>query len=261
MKFLLKYVVELTGNRYSSLFLKSFAQSRLSKPLIRPFAKTYSINLDEAEYPIGHYQSLHDFFTRRLNEQVHTIDESVHTLVSPADALLSDMGPISEKQTFYIKDQLYFLDEMLGSKENAKSYENGFFLILYLSPRDYHRFHYPITGQLTKRYALGEKSYPVNTLGTRYGQSPFSTNYRVISELTSTFGKLAMIKIGALNINSIQLTHSGSEFNKGEELGYFSFGSTILLLVEPNRSFKPLLKANTTVRVGQPIGEWADYSL
>lgn len=258
MKFLLKNVVELTGNKYSSMLLKSFAQSRLSKPLIRPFAKTYAINLKEAEYPISHYQSLHDFFTRRLNNQVHTIDYSTNTLVSPTDAQLSDMGPISSKQRFYIKHQLYFLDEILGSSDIAKTYENGFFFIFYLSPRDYHRFHYPMTGSLTKRYALGEKSFPVNTLGTRLGQSPFSTNYRIVSELSTAYGHIAMIKIGALNINSIQLTNSRSKFNKGEELGYFSFGSTVLLLIEPNQSFKPLLKANTTVRVGQPIAKWVE---
>lgn len=256
MKFLLKYFVELTGNAYSSTLLKSFSQSRLSKPLIRPFSKAYSINLKETEYPIHHYQTLHDFFTRRLKDKARLIDYSSDTFISPVDALLSEMGTIAENQTFYIKDQLYTLEKILGSKEKANVYRNGHFYILYLSPSHYHRFHYPITGRLESRYALGEKSYPVNQFGLKYGNMPFSTNYRIISELASPFGKIAMIKIGALNINSIQLHHTGSHFNKGEELGYFSFGSTILLLFEENSQFQPLMKPNTEVLIGQAIAKW-----
>ncbi|MDY0410324.1 phosphatidylserine decarboxylase [Paracerasibacillus soli] len=234
LKFIFKYFVELTGNPYSSSILKSFAKSKCSKPLIRPFANTYQINQNEMKLPIHQYGSLHDFFTRQLKDNLRPIDASPNTLISPVDGVLSDMGPIMKNQTFFIKDRLYQLDHVLGSKERAKKYEDGFFYILYLSPRHYHRFHYPISGTLHSRYALGEKSFPVNSLGMRWGDALFATNYRLISELQTEFGNIAMVKVGALNINSIQLIHSEDKFTKGEELGYFSFGSTVILFIEKN---------------------------
>jgi phosphatidylserine decarboxylase len=256
MKTLLKYFVELTGNPTSSRILKSFAQSRLSKPLVKPFAHAYGINQDEMEYPIDHYQSLNDFFTRRLKADSRTTDLSANVLVSPVDGILSDCGYIHENRTFRIKGHTYMLDEILGSDKKAAFYNGGFFYVFYLSPAHYHHFHYPIDGSLVSRYALGEKSYPVNDLGLRFGDRPFATNYRIISELSTTYGKVAMVKVGALNINSIVLANSNEEFTKGEELGYFTFGSTVILFVEKNNAFQPLCHIDNPVFAGQAVGKW-----
>lgn len=256
LKFLFRYFVELTGNPYSSNLLRTFSKSKCSRPLIRPFAKAYQINQDEMQLPIHQYDSLHAFFTRQLKDDIRPIDSQPNTLVSPVDGLLSDMGPITKNQTFYIKNQLYKLNQVLGSKDRAKTYEAGYFYILYLSPRHYHRFHYPIDGKVRSRYALGERSFPVNNLGERWGDSPFATNYRLISELETEFGKIGMVKVGALNINSIQLIHSGDTFTKGEELGYFSFGSTVILFLEKNSQFHSLVNRSKEVTVGEPIARW-----
>lgn len=254
---LLKYFVELTGHPLASSTLKAFSQSRLSQPLIRPFIKAFGINTDEMEYPISHYKNLHALFTRRLAENTRAIDQSPSTIVSPVDGVINDMGTIESDQTFYIKSQLYHLNDILGDKKRAKTYENGYFFILYLSPKHYHRMHYPIDGALLSRYALGEKSFPVNNLGMRWGNKPFSTNYRIISEVTTTYGQVAIVKVGALNINSIGLTNTDTTFKKGDEIGYFSFGSTVILLLENNPAFKPCVNKGLDLQVGQSIGAWA----
>lgn len=255
-KKLFKHFVELTGNPLASSLIRAFSKSRLSQPVVRPFVKTFGIKTDEMQYPLSHYKSLHSLFTRRLTDDIRPIDPSARTIISPVDGVVKDMGKISAEQTFYIKDQLYELDQILGDPKKATLYENGYFYVLYLSPKHYHRIHYPINGKLVSRYALGEKSFPVNDLGIRYGNNIFATNYRIMSELATEFGKINFIKVGALNINSIDLINTSSSFQKGDELGYFSFGSTVILLLENNPHFTSTIKLNSEVEVGQAIGKW-----
>src|SRR5699024_3097818 len=106
-KHLLKYLVDLTGNRYSSLALKKFSQSSLSKALIRPFSKAYQINTNEMSKTISEYQSLHDFFTRSLKPGVRSIDSANHILASPVDAVIESMGVVNENDYFTVKNQAY----------------------------------------------------------------------------------------------------------------------------------------------------------
>lgn len=253
----LKSFVELTGNPFISALLKNFSKSSLSRPLIQPFAKTFQINLDEMEYPITNYKNLHEFFTRRLRKNTRIIDDSSNTLVSPVDGIATDMGKIFNETHLLIKNQKYTITEILGDEYKAAPYLNGYYFILYLSPSHYHRIHFPISGKLIARYALGKKSYPVNDFGLRYGNKPFATNYRLISELGTKFGKIALIKVGALNINSVEVLHSNPNFEKGEELGYFSFGSTVILFIEKtNYLFQSSIAKQTEIKMGQPIGNW-----
>ncbi|MEN1967144.1 phosphatidylserine decarboxylase [Lentibacillus sp. N15] len=257
LKKLFTCFVELTGNQLASTLLKTYTRSSLSRPLIRPFLTIYGINQDEIELPIHHYKSLHAFFTRRLITNTRPVDLSESALIAPVDGIVSDMGKITGKdQRFTIKNQHYTVSDVLGGKNEESTYQNGYFYILYLSPRHYHRIHYPINGQLLHRYALGGTSFPVNNLGLRWGKAPFSTNYRIISELSTAFGRMAMIKIGALNINSIHLLHAQDTFNKADEVGYFSFGSTVVLFIEQNSHFQPAVIPGTEVAMGQTIGEW-----
>ncbi len=255
-KKLFKYFVELTGNPVSSALLKSFTTSRLSRPLIQHFSRIYHINEDEMKYPINRYTSLQALFTRQLKDGSRQVDDSSNSLISPVDGILSSSGKIGLHQTFHIKNHLYSLDEIMGSKKEAATYKDGFYYIFYLSPSHYHRFHYPISGELVSRYALGGVSYPVNNLGLRLGQSPFSTNHRLLSEVLTPFGKVSIVAVGALNVNSIQIHDSSKECVKGNEFGHFSFGSTVILFIENNPNFTPTANLNTEVKMGQPIGNW-----
>lgn len=206
------------------------------------------------EKPIEDYHSIHDLFTRNLRGGLRQADQRIDTVTSPVDGVIHAFGKISGQQTLYIKEQLYKLDELLGSKEVASFYKNGQYAVIYLSPSHYHRIHYHACGSVVRRWALGEKSYPVNRFGEKYGDKPFSTNYRVISEITTDSGRTAIIKVGALNINSICLTNSNTVVTKGEEIGYFSFGSTVILLFDGNSGFTPEMKFMQDIKMGQTIG-------
>ncbi|MFJ7934476.1 phosphatidylserine decarboxylase [Sporosarcina sp. NPDC096371] len=255
-KTLFKYFVELTGNPVASALLKSVTTSRLSRPLIQPFSNAYRINEQEMEHPISHYESLQALFTRQLKEGSRHIDTSSNTIISPVDGVLSGVGKIGDNQTFLIKNYRYQLDEIMGIAKKAAPYKEGFYYIFYLSPSHYHHFHYPIDGEIVSRYALGGVSYPVNNLGLRLGQSPFSTNHRLISEMSTPFGNVAVVKVGALNVNSIQLYSSSKDCVKGDDFGYFSFGSTVILFIENHPNFTPTVGLDTEVKMGQSIGEW-----
>jgi len=253
-----RYFVELTGNPLMSSLLKSITESRLSRPLVGPFAKVYHINQNEMAYPIEKYSSLQAFFTRDLKDNSRPIDPSPNTLISPVDGFLSGVGLIDDQHNFQIKNRPYSIEKIFGDEKKAARYKGGYFYVLYLSPSHYHHFHYPVTGTLISRYALGNISYPVNNLGLSLGNSPFTTNYRLLSEVQTSFGKVAIVKVGALNVNSIQIRNSSKDCVKGEEFGYFSFGSTVILFVEKNINFKPTISNNSEVKLGQSIGEWLD---
>ncbi|MFC5603873.1 phosphatidylserine decarboxylase [Sporosarcina koreensis] len=259
-KILFKRFVELSGHPVSSALLKTIASSRLSRKLIKPFAKTYRINEEEAEFPIDNYDSLQAYFTRNLKKGSRPIDMRSDTLISPVDGVVTELGTIDMDQTFTIKNHLYSIKQILGDEKRAIPYKGGFFYIFYLSPSHYHHFHYPYDGNIESRYALGTTSFPVNDLGLRLGNQPFATNYRIISELSTAHGRMTMIKVGALNVNSIHILDSSTSFTKGEEFGYFSFGSTVILFMENNESFRPTIPVGSEVKLGQAIGEWVQHS-
>lgn len=255
-KHIFKSFVELSGSPISSSLLKTFTTSRISKLLVKPFASFYDILVDEAEYPIDQYSSLNDFFTRSLQAGKRPIDNDPRTLVSPVDGVLSDSGIIDTQQQFIVKDRAYSLTSLLGDESKAARYVNGYYYLFYLSPRHYHHFHYPVSGTVINRYALGSTSYPVNDLGIRMRDDVFSSNHRIISELSTDFGQAAIVKVGALNVNSVRIATSNKNCVKGQDFGHFAFGSTVILFIEQNDSFTPEELPFTEVQVGDKIGEW-----
>lgn len=252
-------LIELTNGRWSSYLLKKFAQSRLSRLVIPSFARVYQINQEEMAQSLHEFSTLHDFFIRRLKDDVRFIDEHSHSVVSPVDAVLEDIGKVSPDLTLQIKGKSYSLVDMLGSIEKANDYTNGTYVLLYLSPSHYHRIHSPFSGKVIGQWTLGRKSYPVNQYGLKYGREALSKNYRKITELEHPFGKAAIVKVGAMFVNSIETTYSGEYLQKGEEMAYFTFGSTVVLLFDEH-SFVPRHDSDTprAVKVGEIIGEFQD---
>lgn len=253
--FFYRSLIELTNGRLTSGLLKKFACSRASRPLVKHYAKAYRINLDEMDRPLLQYGSLHDFFTRRLAEHARPIDPAPDSVVSPVDGVLEEWGIISQDSEMTVKQKQYSVQEMLGSEEKARDYSGGTYLVLYLSPSHYHRIHSPVNGKVLNSTVLGQKSYPVNRMGLAYGHAPLAKNYRQVTELESGGRKIAMAKVGAMFINSVVLTSSNEVWGKGEEVAYFSFGSTVVLLFEKGAfSMEASLQAAAPVKVGQVIG-------
>ncbi|MED3624511.1 phosphatidylserine decarboxylase [Neobacillus thermocopriae] len=254
IQILYRLLIELTNGRYSSALLKRFTKSRASRFIIPSFVRVYRINKAEMEKELHEFQTLHDLFIRKLKKEVRTIDKSYNTVVSPVDAVLEDMGTIRENSDIIVKGKTYSVEEMLGDRQVMEKYLHGSYLILYLSPSHYHRIHSPVSGTVKKQWTLGRKSYPVNKWGLKYGVRTLAKNYRVITEVETEFGHVAIVKVGAMFVNSIETIHKGSILEKGEEVAYFTFGSTVVLLFERNIFNPESLNVPREVKVGEKIG-------
>lgn len=248
-------MIELTNGRWSSSIIKTFSQSKVSKPFISSYIKHFNIETQEITRHIGEFPTLHDFFIREVKVESRPIDHEPTSIISPVDATIETFGTITSDGIFFVKEKAYTLHDMLGSQELAKEYVNGKYIILYLSPAEYHRIHAPVDGDVIRQYVLGRKSYPVNKWGLQYGKETISGNYRLITELQMPNGKNCFhIKVGAMFVNSIELTKTTTEWTKGEEVGYFSFGSTVVMLFqEDSMRFSSHVKSGNFVRMGEAV--------
>lgn len=249
-------LIELTNGKYSSLMLKKLVTSTLSKKLIQRYSKVYEIDITEVSRDINSFTSLQDFFTRQLKEEVRPVDQADNLVISPVDAKVESFGRIDEQALFTVKGKLYTLIDLLGNEHVIDKYKNGHYVVFYLSPANYHRIHSPIDGTVIRQYFLGNKSYPVNQLGLTYGKKPISKNYRMVSEIQYQKNNkhITLVKVGAMFVNSITLTNVSTSWKKGEEVGYFGFGSTVVMLFEEDFiAFTENIKKGHNVKMGEPI--------
>lgn len=239
----------------------AFAKSPISRRLIPKFAALYRIPQDEAELPIGQYATLNEFFTRRLKGGARIIDEADDTVVSPVDGTVVYAGTITAEQMFIVKGQTYSVSELLADSPHAVRYNGGFAAVIYLSPSNYHRIHSPVEGTVIEFDRVPGAVYPVNDRGMRLMPKVLSRNARLITYIQHEHGLLALVKVGAMNVGSIQFTADDdrppSEIGKGEELAYFEFGSTVVLLMEkggfvPDESLQP----GSALLMGERIGAY-----
>lgn len=247
--------IELTNSLPVSKGIMKYTRSNLSKPVISSYAKVFNVNLDEMEGKLKDYSSLHHFFTRNLKNGVRPIVKNEKAIVSPVDAKIEKYGDINDTNQFLVKNKSYSIEELLGSEELVKRYQGGKFIVLYLSPSHYHRIHSPIDGEIINQYEIGNTSYPVNSWGLKYGRSPLSKNYRTVTELKGNNNNfVAVVKVGAMFINTIELTHKTNKLLKGNELAYFSFGSTVVLFFEEGKvDFSGSLIEQQEIKVGETL--------
>ncbi len=240
------------------------------------FAKQYRVDLSEAEQPdLKAYEHFNAFFTRALKPGARPIAEQADALVSPVDGTVSQACPIEEGRIFQAKGHHYTVEELLGGdKLLAERFNNGIFTTIYLSPRDYHRIHMPFAGRLRKMLHIPGRLFSVNPATTRVVKGLFARNERVVSLFDTDFGPLAVVKVGAVNVGSIETVWAGQvtppagrivrswnyedediTLAKGEELGRFNMGSTVILLLPPDAAhFGEQLVPGAVTRMGESIG-------
>lgn len=255
IKTIYRALIELSNNRFISTGLQRFSRSKFSKILIPSYIRIFNIQTDEIKKDVSEFTSLHDLFTREIKADAREIHEEAEAVVSPVDSVLESFGAITTDSTFTVKGQQYGILDMLEKKSRVERYIDGKYMVLYLSPSHYHRIHSPIDGIVTERFTLGRKSYPVNQLGLKYGKAPLSKNYRKITEMQHEGKHVAIVKVGAMWVNSIELIHEREHLTRGEEMAYFSFGSTIVLLFEKDTfQFDATLQAKQDITMGMKLG-------
>lgn len=255
-RWLLRSMTELTSRKFVSRLTGRLAKSSISRRWIPRFAALYRIPVEEAEKAIGEYASLNDFFTRRLKPGSRPVDATPDALVSPVDALITACGVIKDGMLLQIKGQDYTLEELLNGSPRIAQYRDGFFWVLYLSPTDYHRIHSPSSGTVVESEHIPGRVYPVNEFGLTSMRRVLSRNERLVTYIRHEDGEIAVVKVGALNVSSIQYVEPmPKKLERGQELAYFEFGSTVVLLTE-NGTFRPRsdLKTGDKVKMGEKLG-------
>ena len=247
----------------------------LHQAVMRVFAKQYNVNLEEAEGTLEDYPTFGSFFTRKLKPGRRTIDMGANAIASPVDAHVSQIGQIERGACLQAKGISFPVDKLLGDARKALDFENGSFATLYLAPRDYHRFHAPLPGQITGYTYLPGEFWPVNSASVRTKDAHFAINERLVTWLETPAGPCAYIAVGATCVSRIHaaydeiITHQGKPtktheypraipIEKGGEIGMFEMGSTVILLFQKGRvTWEPSLQPESPVVVGQRIGTFS----
>lgn len=255
-KQLLRLMTELSSRKWVSRLMGRFSHSGLSRYLIPTFIKAYQIPAHEAEKEIHEYRSLNEFFSRRLKIGMRTVNDTASAMTSPVDGVITGMGAINARTILNVKGQDYTIDELLGHSPRMENYVNGFAYVLYLSPTDYHRIHSPVTGKKAESEHIRGKVYPVNDFALTNIRSVLSRNERLITYITHEFGEVAVVKVGAMNVSSIHYADASvNEWRNGDELAYFEFGSTVVLLTEQGTfTSRGDLKVGDKVKMGELLG-------
>ncbi|MDT0593262.1 archaetidylserine decarboxylase [Glaciecola petra] len=246
----------------------------LTQFLIKAFIKAFDINMQEAQFEEpSAYTSFNQFFTRPLKDGVRPIVEDKNLLCHPVDGAVSQFGDIVGDKVFQAKGHDYSLTTLLGGKpELAECFKGGKFATIYLAPSDYHRIHMPIDGQLTDTLHVPGELFSVNPLTAANVPGLFARNERVVTIFDTPVGKLAMVLVGATIVASIETVWAGNitppagkyvqhwqhqeddiSLSKGEEMGRFKLGSTVVLCFEPNKIEFEDLAAGDTTRLGEAL--------
>jgi len=240
--------------------------------LIKLFIRHFSVDMSEAEFPsASDYPDFNSFFTRTLKAGSRPFARDPLAVLSPVDGCVSEAGNITNGQLIQAKDRDYSLCALLGGSENqALPFQDGKFVTLYLSPRDYHRIHMPCHGQLLETTYVPGRLFSVAPHTTRAIPNLFTRNERLVTLFDTDAGPVALVLVGAIFVSCMETVWGGTvnpdmgmdlqttrfdqpgnlsiKLQAGDEMGRFNMGSTVILLYGPGQ-----IEWVNTLRSGQPV--------
>ena len=226
----------------------------LSTWSVQIFASYYNINMEEAEHPIENFRSIGELFTRRLKPGVRPV--SHEEIVHPADSELTTRGFIENETMLQAKGKTYSVSEFLNvegtiGKQHLNFFQGGAYFTYYLCPTDYHRVHSPVSGKILSVIHIPGALWPVNDWSVNRIERLFAINERVVVWIETQMGPVAVVFVGATNVGKMTMSFDSEvvtnrflqgqrfkekrygqpiEIQKGEELGTFHMGSTVVVL-------------------------------
>lgn len=251
----------------------SLAETRVPfvrRLLIRAAMRRFRIDLTEAAEPdCERYASFNDFFTRKLKPGTRPLMGDTQTLVSPADGVISEAGRIAGNCLLQAKGSTFTLEALLGeSSACTAALRNGCFATIYLSPRDYHRVHMPLSGTLIATRYIPGRLFSVNLRTARALPNLYAGNERLVCWFDTPAGEMAVVLVGALLVAGIDTVWQGRylpgalredsftkgqvELARGAELGRFRFGSTVIVLAPPGVELT-IATSGLNVRMGEEL--------
>ncbi len=267
----LQYVLP---HRLCSRMVHRFMRIRapwLKNRVIKHMVRAFDINLDEAaSASFDDYAHFNAFFTRALKPGSRPMDTDSDALVSPVDGVVSQAGDIREGRIIQAKGQSYTVQELLA--DDTQAYQNGRFITLYLSPRDYHRIHAPADCTLHGLRHVPGRLFSVAEWTAQAIPRLFARNERLVNRIEIKQREVAFVYVGAILVSSIETVSHGVitppyaktvhdiavekplTYRKGEEMGRFNMGSTVILVFpEGAIEFEPSIVPGAAVRLGQKI--------
>ncbi len=243
---------------------------------IRWFMRSFGISLAEAEFDRPEdYRHFNAFFTRALKPGARPLDPDPASFLSPVDGTLSQLGTIEGERIFQAKGRHYSAAELLADTQRARTFHGGSYCTIYLAPYNYHRIHMPVAGLLAEWLYVPGRLFSVNPATARAMPRLFARNERVVCLFDTDAGPLALVLVGALNVGSMETVWAGRispphrrgggvmhtlasppvALDRGEEMGRFNMGSTVILLAPPGvLQWQAGIGPGTTVRMGQRLG-------
>lgn len=252
----------LVKRKFFSALYGKMMDSPSSLKKIAPFIEDYNIDMSIVQN--HEYSSFNSFFIRKLKENARSIDSNSNVVVSPVDGKILAYANISNTN-FLVKGSRFDVSSFLDNTELAKKYNDGSLIIIRLAPYDYHRFHFPVSGEISSSAIIDGDLYSVNPIALQKIVEIFFLNKReYVSISTEQIGDVIMAEVGATMVGSIVQTYKGDNVVIGEEKGYFKFGgSTVVLLFEKNKINidKDLLNntavgLETEVKMGEKIANF-----
>jgi phosphatidylserine decarboxylase len=248
------------------------ASPALLERVIDAFVRAYGVDLDEAILPPAGFSSFDAFFTRKLKPGMRPLDPRAEAILSPADGRVEDLGPIDDRSVLVVKGCHYTVAELLADPQAAQRYAGGVYAVVYLSPRDYHRVHAPVTVRVVQLRHVPGTLYPVNKIGLDHVPRLFARNERVVIEQESErFGRVSSVMVGAIGVGRITVAFDdlitnrgaaagvreygaiGPTIARGEEIGTFHLGSTVVLMVPRDARASLTVPPGSTIRLGTAL--------
>jgi len=251
----------------------------LKNGLMSWFIKRFNVDMTEAEVSdYKKYETFNAFFTRKLKKEVRPVVEGDNVILCPVDGAVSQVGKIEGDTIYQAKGHNYSALALLGGHEDlAAQFQDGYFSTLYLSPRDYHRIHMPLSGQLQNVVYVPGRLFSVNTKTVRCIPGLFARNERVVAVFDTAAGPMAMVLVGAINVGCIETVwqgvitpphrhpvnrwvykdHKDIRLNKADEMGRFNMGSTVICLFANNNiRFDDSITPAAPVKMGQLLARF-----
>jgi phosphatidylserine decarboxylase len=250
---------------------------RLRRVMLSRFARAYGIDVAEAEKPLGDYAGFDEFFTRRLRAGARPIADEPAGIVSPADGTVVECGLATAGTLIQAKGSTFDLAELLGDAEVAARLEGGAYLITYLSPKDYHRVHSPVGGQVVGWRHIPGTLFSVGAKSVASEPGLFVRNERLVTLIEMDGGGLcAVVMVAAIGVGHVTVSYDAEvathrprflraavrhrryddpkPIGRGEELGIFHLGSTTIVVFEPGRVELAPFAAGEAMKMGVGIG-------
>ncbi|MCL4121244.1 UNVERIFIED_CONTAM: hypothetical protein GTU68_036774 [Idotea baltica] len=281
MQKLFIFIQHLTPQHLLSRLIGYIAECKIGwikNSLINYFIKKYDVNMSEsAIQDPRQFEHFNDFFTRALKSEARPLSLSKQSVLCPVDGTISQLGAIDQGRIFQAKGYSFNLVDLLGGEiSRAKPFINGQFANIYLSPKNYHRVHMPVTGTLKEMVYIPGKLFSVNKTTAEHIPQLFARNERVVCIFDTPFGSMAIILVGAMIVASIETVWAGLitppkrqlksvrydnkspiTIKQGAELGHFKLGSTVIVLFGIEKiKWCEQLNADTSVIMGQKMNQY-----